>query len=127
MESDMKPWFAMLGVLMLAACGEGEITEVARFPSPVGGLDAVVGTMKAGEAQPFLVAMTKPGEAPGKGTRVLLVDKSADAPKVEWQDADHLSIGCAGDARIWTYRNFWTNGTATVAVGLSCGTGGWRP
>lgn len=121
----MKRWLAIMSVAALAACGEGEITEVARYPSPVGGLDAVIGTMKAGEAVPFLVAMTKPGENPGKGVRVLLVDKSA-APRVSWQDADHLTIACDGDARVWSYRNFWTNGTATVAVGLECGTRGWR-
>lgn len=121
----MKRWMAMVALPLLAACGEGDITEVARYPSPVGGLDAVVGTMKAGESVPFLVAMTKPGDNPGKGTRVLLVDKGS-APSVEWQDADHLKISCTGDARVWTYRNFWTNGTATVAVGLDCGTKGWR-
>lgn len=121
----MKRWMAVLATIMLSACGEGDITEVARYPSPVGGLDAVIGTMKAGEATPFLVAMTKPGENPAKGARVLLVDKGG-APKVEWQDADHLRIACEGDARVWSYRNFWTNGTATVAVGLECGTKGWR-
>jgi hypothetical protein len=128
MESDMRTWLALLGVLALGGCGEGEITEVARFPSPVGGLDAVVGSMKAGEAQPFLVAMTKPGEAPGKGARVLLADKIA-APRVEWQDSEHLTIRCDGPARIWTYRNFWTNASSsvTVSVGLECGTGGWHP
>ncbi|HLO78325.1 MAG TPA: hypothetical protein VK196_17850 [Magnetospirillum sp.] len=121
----MKAWMAIPAVLALAACGEGEISEVARYPSPVGGLDAVVGTMKAGEAVPYVVAMTKPGENPGKGTRVLLMDKGP-APKVEWADADHLRVSCEGAPRIWTYRNFWTNGTATVAVGLECGTQGWR-
>lgn len=121
----MRHWMAMAATLALAACGEGEITEVARYPSPVGGLDAVIGTMQAGEAVPYLVAMTKPGEKPGKGTRVLLMDKGT-APRVAWRDADHLDIACDGDARIWTYRNFWTNGTATVAVGLDCGIKGWR-
>ncbi|MCR6631354.1 MAG: hypothetical protein NVV74_15630 [Magnetospirillum sp.] len=121
----MKPWIALLGTLVLAGCSEGEVTEVARFPSPVGGLDAVVGTMKAGEAQPFLVTMTKPGESPAKGTRVLLADKIV-APKVEWLDADHVVIRCDDGARVWSYRNFWTNGTATVSVGLECGTKGWR-
>lgn len=122
----MKRWMlAVAATSLLAACGEGEITEVARYPSPIGGLDAVVGTMKAGEAVPYLVAMTKPGENPGKGTRVLLMDKGP-APKVEWQDPDHLRISCEGEPRVWTYRNFWTNGTATVAVGLDCGTKGWR-
>lgn len=121
----MKRWLAVAATAMLAACGDGEVTEVARYPSPIGELDAVVGTMKAGEAEPYLVSMTKTGDNPIKGTRVLMVDKSA-APKVEWQDADHLRITCDGDARVWSYRNFWSNGTATVAVGLSCGTQGWR-
>lgn len=122
----MKRWMAVMAALVLSACGEGDITEVARFPSPVGGLDAVIGTMKAGEATPYLVAMTKPGENPAKGTRVLLMDKGPSAPTVQWQDPDHLTVRCEGEPRVWTYRNFWTNGTATVAVGLECGTKGWR-
>ena len=121
----MKRWLAIGAVALLAGCSEGEVTEISRAPSPVGGLDAVVGSMKAGESTPFLVTLVKPGEKPGKGVRILLVDKG-EAPRVTWRDADHIDIACDGDARIWTYRNFWTNGTATVAVGLECGTKGWR-
>lgn len=121
----MKRWLAICALGLLAGCGDGEITEVARVPSPIGGLDAVVGSMKAGESNPFVVTLVKPGDNPGKGARVLLVDKGS-APRVSWRDPDHIDIACDGDARIWTYRNFWSNGTATVAVGLDCGTKGWR-
>lgn len=122
----MRAWLALLGTLALAACGDGDIKEVARTPSPVGELDAVVGSMKAGESQPFLVTIVKTGENPGKGPRLLLVDQT-QPPSVTWQDADHAVIHCDGTGRVWSFRNFWTNGTATIAVGLDCGTQGWRP
>lgn len=111
--------------LLLSACGDGEITELARAPAPHGGFDVVVGRMKAGETEPYLVVMTKPGENPGKGARLLLADKGG-VPGVTWRDAEHLTIRCDG-ARIWSYRNFWTspNGRATVAIGLECGQQGW--
>lgn len=113
--------------LALAACGEGDLREVARFPSPVGGLDAVVARMDTGAESPYAVVLTKPGENPKKGARVFLADRT-EGPKVTWQDADHLTISC-DQARIWTYRNFWTSpeGKATVAVALACGEKGWRP
>lgn len=123
----MRRWFAMAGVLALAACGEGDVVEVARYSSPVGGLDAVVGRMKAGQSEPFLVVMTKPGESPAKGARILLADRT-DAPTVEWADAEHLTIRCGG-ARIWSFRNFWTSPNAkqvTVSVALDCGQNGWH-
>ncbi|HTH15395.1 MAG TPA: hypothetical protein VL974_01975 [Magnetospirillum sp.] len=122
----MKAWMALAGTLALAACGDGDIKEVSRTPSPVGELDAVIGSMKAGESQPFLVTIVKTGENPGKGPRLLLTDQTS-APKVEWLDPDHVTIHCDGTARVWSYRNFWTNGSATIAVGLDCGTLGWRP
>ncbi len=122
MKRLLLPAFALL----LSACGDGDITELSRTPSPVGGIEAVVGRMKAGETEPYMVAMVKPGDKVGKGARLLLADKGTP-PVVEWQDADHLTIRCDG-ARIWSYRNFWTspNGGATVAVGLDCGQQGWR-
>ena len=124
----MKRLFVILGLLALAACGEGEVVEVARYPSPVGGIEAVVGRMKAGDTEPFLVVMTKPGENPGKGARLLLADNTA-APVVEWHDAEHLTIRC-GNARVWSYRNFWTTPNfkqVTVSVALECGQQGWAP
>lgn len=119
---------SLSALLLLAACGDGEITEHARIPSPIGGADAVVARMKAGENEPWLVVMTKQGDNPTKGARVLLADQGA-APRVEWQDPDHLTISCDGTPRVWSYRNFWTapNGKTTVAVALDCGQQGWRP
>lgn len=124
----MKRWMAVLAATMLSACGEGEITEAGRFPSPTGELDAVIGTIQAGENHPYLVVITKSGEKPVKGIRVMMADKITDAPRVEWQDAHHMTIRCDGDARIWSYRNFWSSpsNNATLAVGLECGTKGWR-
>lgn len=112
-------------VLLLSACGEGDITELSRTPSPVGGFDAVVARMKAGETEPFMVVMTKPGEHPKKGARLLLSDRGG-APSVEWHEAGRMVIHCDG-ARIWSYRNFWTtpDGRVTVAVALDCGQQGW--
>ncbi len=114
--------------LSLSACGEGEVVEMARYPSPVGGIDAVVGRMKAGETEPFLVVITKPGENPTKGARLLLADNTT-APVVEWADAEHMTIRC-DNARIWSFRNFWTTPNfkrVTVSVALECGQKGWAP
>lgn len=114
-------------LLPLAACGDGDMREVSRHPAPDGRHDVVVGTMKAGETEPFLVVMTaKPGDNINKGARLFLADKG-DAPKVEWQAPDQVTISCQ-NARVWSYRNFWTdpNSGKTVAVALQCGTGGWK-
>lgn len=111
---------------LLAACGEGELREVSRHPSPDGRRDVVVGSLQAGESHPFLVVMTaKPGDSGGKGARLLLAD-GGDAPTVTWDDAGHLTIACA-KARVWSFRNFWSdpNSGATVAVALKCGAEGW--
>ncbi|MBX9635251.1 MAG: hypothetical protein K2X44_09755 [Magnetospirillum sp.] len=124
----MKRVMAMVGLLALAACGEGEITEIARYPSPAGNFDAVVGHMQAGQTDPFMVVMTKTGDNPGKGARLLLADRT-DAPTVEWTDAGHLTIRCS-KARIWSFRNFWTTPDAkqlNVSVALECGQSGWAP
>lgn len=124
----MKKLIAALGLLLpLAACGEGEMREISRHPAPDGKRDVVVGTMKAGETEPFLVVMTaKPGDNINKGARLFLADKG-DAPQVEWQGPDQVTISCQ-DARVWSYRSFWTNPNSgkTIAVGLKCGTGGWK-
>jgi hypothetical protein len=124
----MKRIMALAGLLALAACDDGKVKEIARYPSPVGGLDVVVGRLSAGESDPFLVEMSKTGDAAGKGARLLLADRT-DAPVVEWADAEHLTIRC-GNARIWTFRNFWTSPNAkqvTVSVKLECGREGWTP
>lgn len=124
----MKRLMVLLGVLALSACGEGDVTEIARYPSPVGGMDAVVGHLSAGESDPFMVVLAKTGEAPGKGARLLLADQTT-APVVEWADAEHLTIRC-GNARIWSFRNFWTSPNkkqVTISVALECGRNGWTP
>ncbi|MBC7908350.1 MAG: hypothetical protein H7Y60_16605 [Rhodospirillaceae bacterium] len=124
----MRRVLAIVGLLALGACDEGKVNEIARYPSPVGGLDAVVGRMSAGEADPFLVVLTKPGEAPGKGARLFLADHT-DAPVVEWADAEHLTIRC-DNARVWSFRNFWTSPNkkqVTVSIRLECGREGWTP
>lgn len=124
----MRRLALLASLLALAACDDGKVTEVARFPSPVGGLDAVVGHISAGDSQPWMVVMTKPGENPAKGARILLTDKGSQ-PMVEWVDPYHVILRCDGPARIWTYRNFWTDpsGKATVSAALECGQGGWKP
>lgn len=123
----MRSWLAVVVVLGLTACDDGKITELGRFPSPAGDLDAVIGTMQAGENSPYLVTVVKTGDKADKGTRVLLADKLTDA-RVEWQDGDHMVIRCGGEARIWSFRNFWSSPStnATLAVGLDCGLQGWR-
>ncbi|MBI2240331.1 MAG: hypothetical protein HYU59_05950 [Magnetospirillum gryphiswaldense] len=124
----MKKLIAAVAVLVpLAACGDGDMHEISRHPAPDGSRDVVVGTMKAGETEPFLVVMTaKPGDNINKGARLFLADKG-DAPQVEWQSTDQLTISCK-DARVWSYRSFWTNPNngKTIAVGLKCGTEGWK-
>jgi hypothetical protein len=125
----MKRLVAVLALLALAACGDdGKITEIARYPSPAGEYDAVVGQMSAGQSQPHLVVITKPGENPLKGERLLMADKG-DAPVVEWSDPRHMTIRC-GNARIWSYRNFYVMPTMkqeVISVALSCAPQGWAP
>ena len=123
----MKKTLALALLLPLVACGDGDMREVSRHPAPDGSRDVVVGTMTAGETEPFLVVMTaKPGDNINKGARLFLADKG-DAPKVSWDSPDHLTISC-DKARVWSYRSFWTNPNsgATIAVALKCGTDGWR-
>lgn len=122
MKRLLLPALAML----LSACGDGEIAELSRTPSPVGGFDVVVGQLKAGQTEPYMVVITKSGDKAGKGSRLLLADEGKP-PVAEWHDAHHVTIRCDG-ARIWSYRNFWTNpnSNATIAVGLDCGQQGWR-
>lgn len=126
----MKRLLAVFGVLVLAACGDdGKITEVARYPSPAGEVDAVVGQMNAGQSQPHLVVITKPGENPLKGERLLMADKGEAPPTVEWADGRHMTIRC-GNARIWSYRNFYvvpTMAQEVISVALACAPGGWTP
>lgn len=111
--------------LALASCGDPDVSESARFPSPVGEIDAVVGQMKAGESEPYLVVLTRTGAKPHTGTRLLIIDKTEQPPSVAWQDPDHLTISCKG-GRIWSFRNFWVaQNNNTVAVALDCGTAGW--
>lgn len=125
----MKRLVAALGLLILAACGDdGKIAEVARYPSPAGDYDAVVGHIAAGQSQPYLVVITKPGDNPGKGERLLMADRS-DVPVVEWSDGRHMTIRC-GTARIWSFRNFYTVPTMkqeNISVALACGQQGWIP
>lgn len=124
----MRRMIAILGLLALAACGEGEVTEIARYPAPKGEFDAVVGHLKAGESSPFMVVMTKRGDNPAKGARLMLADQT-EPPQLKWVDPAHLTIHC-GNARIWSFRNFWSNPIGkqeTIAVALDCGRGGWTP
>ncbi len=118
---------AGIALLSLSACDDGKITELSRHPSPVGEMDAVVGRMKAGESEPFMVVLSRTGEAADKGTRLLVADHVVN-PRVEWADADHMTIRCDA-ARIWSYRNFWTSpdSKATIAITLACGETGWQP
>lgn len=118
---------ALALLLPLAACGDGDMKEISRHPAPDGKRDVVVGSMKAGETEPFLVVMTaKPGDNINKGARLFLADKG-DAPKVAWDAVDHVTISCDA-ARVWSYRNFWTdpNSGKTVAVAVKCGADGWQ-
>lgn len=122
----MKKLLALATLLPLIACGDGDMREISRHPAPDGSRDVVVGTMKAGESEPFLVVMTlKPGDAVGKGARLLIADKG-DAPKVTWDAPDHITISC-DKSRVWSYRNFWTEPYkgGNISVALKCGTEGW--
>ena len=90
----MKKFLALAALLPLIACGDGEMREISRYPAPDGSRDVVVGSMKAGETEPFLVVMTaKPGDNVNKGARLFLADRG-DAPKVTWDAADHITISC---------------------------------
>ena len=121
-----KILLALVTLLPLAACGDGDMREISRHPAPDGSRDVVVGAMKAGETEPYLVVMTaKPGDNVAKGARLLLADQG-QAPTVTWDAPDHVTISCS-DARVWSYRNFWTNPNngKTISVALKCGTAGW--
>lgn len=123
----MKKFLVLAALLPLIACGDGEIREISRYPAPDGSRDVVVGSMKAGETEPFLVVMTaKPGDNVNKGARLFLADRG-DAPKVTWDTTDHITISCE-NVRVWSYRSFWINPTGgdTIAVALKCGTDGWK-
>jgi hypothetical protein len=123
----MQKFLALAALVLLAACGDGEMREISRHPAPDGSRDVVVGSMKAGETEPFLVVMTaKPGDNINKGARLFLADRG-DAPKVTWDSPTQVTISC-DKARVWSYRSFWTNPNsgATIAVGLKCGIDGWR-
>jgi|AGTN01.1.fsa_nt_gi hypothetical protein len=125
----MKRLAVLLGVLALTGCGDdGKITEIARYPSPAGDYDAVVGHMTAGQSQPHLVVITKPGDNPLKGERLMMIDKG-DTPVVEWSDGRHMTIRCDG-GRIWSYRNFYVVPTMrqdVISVALACAPRGWAP
>jgi hypothetical protein len=111
--------------LTLAACGEGEMREVSRAASPDGGVEAVVAVFETKDPTPYLVAMVKPGEKPGKGARLFLADRT-EPPAVSWSPEGVLTVSCKS-ARIWSFRNFWTtpDGKITLPVKLECGQQGW--
>lgn len=125
----MKRLLGALSLLALTACGEGDVTELARMTSPDGAWDAVLVRVQAAKGQdsPFMVLMGPKGVGNGKATRVFLADNTSP-PEVTW-DGDRLVTIRCDKARVWTFHNFFNapDGSAAVGVRLACGEGGFPP
>lgn len=124
----MKRLFAALSLLALTACGEGDVTELARLTSPDGAWDAIVVRVQAarGKDSPYMVLMGPKGVGNGKAARVFLADNTTQ-PEVAWDSDTRVSIRC-DTARVWTYHNFFNapNGGTVLGIRLACGVDGYQ-
>ncbi|MEW5727874.1 MAG: hypothetical protein AB1918_08625 [Pseudomonadota bacterium] len=123
----MKRLLLVLPLLALAACGEGDVTELSRQTSPDGAWDVIMARVQAtkGKDSPTMVLIGAKGVGNGKAARVFLADH-VTAPEVAWDSEKQITIRCE-KARVWNYHNFFNapNGNVAVAIKLACGTEGW--